>query len=68
MTAKRIKVTNAPGFKDFEGYKFATAPAVDDRGPLMLVIDDDDAIHVVPSKHVTHVTSIENFQKGTGES
>lgn len=53
----RVFVEDCPGFGEFEGHLYDTVAAVDSRGPLGLVIDDDDEIYVIPMKYVTYVTS-----------
>lgn len=55
-TTKRVKVEDAPGYSDFCGWEYDTFAAVDDRGSLSVIIDEDDEIWIIPSKHVTYVT------------
>lgn len=53
--AKRVKVSGAPGYTDFEGRLvpgLGHVKAVDQRGELAVVWDEEMVAHVVPSKNV----------------
>lgn len=52
MGARRVTVTNAPGFDDFEATVIpglGRIPARDGRGDLAVVADGDGEVFVVPA-------------------
>lgn len=49
----RVKVTDAPGYENYEAVRLMTYPAIDRRGELSVLRDDDGCVSVVPSACVT---------------
>lgn len=55
IMAQRVKVSGAPGLVDFEGTLvpgLGHVEAVDQRGELAVVWDEEMVAHVVPSENV----------------
>jgi len=47
----RVKISGAPGYGDFVA-RVVALPVTPDGREMVIVMDDEDEIHVFPAKHV----------------